>query len=93
MHKELQPWDQFARIAVPCGTGGLTTRGRVGPKMLSASVAWPTRPVCSWITYADLFDDDLDAVAVNLDAPIAAARDRTGTEPKSGTAGLRPKSR
>lgn len=44
-------------------------------------------------TYADLFDDDLDAVAVNLDAAIAAARDRTGTEPKSGTDGLRQKSR
>lgn len=41
-------------------------------------------------TYADLFDDDLDAVAVNLDAAIAAARDRTGTERKSGTDGLRP---
>jgi hypothetical protein len=43
-------------------------------------------------TYPDLFDDDLDAAAVNLDAAIAAARDRTGTEPKSGTAGLHQKS-
>ncbi|WP_231975920.1 site-specific integrase [Mycobacterium sp. E2462] len=43
--------------------------------------------------YADLFDDDLDAVAVSLDAAIAAAGDPAGTEPKSGTAASGEKSR
>lgn len=38
-------------------------------------------------TYADLFDDDLDDVATNLDAAMraAAAGDQTGTGAKSGT--------
>lgn len=43
--------------------------------------------------YADLFDDDLDEVAANLDAAMRAAGDPAGTEPKSGTDGRRPKSR
>ena len=43
--------------------------------------------------YADLFDDDLDDVAANLDAAMRAAGDPAGTEPKSGTDGRRPKSR
>ncbi|MGO9097945.1 MAG: tyrosine-type recombinase/integrase [Mycobacterium sp.] len=43
--------------------------------------------------YADLFDDDLDDVAANLDAALRAAGDPAGTEPKSGTAGSGQKSR
>jgi hypothetical protein len=42
--------------------------------------------------YADLFDDDLDEVAANLDAAMRAAGDQTGTESKLGTDGLGPKS-
>lgn len=42
--------------------------------------------------YADLFDDDLDDVAANLDAAMRADGDPAGTEPKSGTDGLGPKS-
>ncbi len=38
-------------------------------------------------TYADLFDDDLDDVAANLDAAIKAAGDQTGTKAKTGTTG------
>jgi len=34
--------------------------------------------------YADLFDDDLDDVAANLDAAIKAAGDQTGTKAKRG---------
>jgi hypothetical protein len=45
------------------------------------------------LVYADLFDDDLDDVAANLDAAMRAAGDPTGTEPKSGTDGPRPKTR
>jgi hypothetical protein len=43
--------------------------------------------------YADLFDDDLDDVAANLDAAMRAAGDPLGTDQKSGTDGRRPKSR
>jgi integrase len=35
--------------------------------------------------YADLFDDDLDDVAANLDAAIRAAGDPLGTDRKTGT--------
>lgn len=44
-------------------------------------------------TYADLFDEDLDAVAANLDAAIAAAGDQLGTGAKSGTDGRGAKPR
>jgi hypothetical protein len=43
--------------------------------------------------YADLFDDDLDDVAANLDAAIRAAGDPLGTDRKSGTVGRSPKTR
>lgn len=44
-------------------------------------------------TYADLFDDDLDDVAANLDTAMRAAGDQMGTEPKSGTVASGEKSR
>ena len=43
--------------------------------------------------YADLFDDDLDDVAANLDAAMRADGDPAGTGQKSGTDGQGPKMR